>query len=144
MRPVMMCFLICLLAGSGLVLAEEGPIAYSVQVIRGTDSDQPPEPGIKKAGLKLSETLRCTLKWKNYWEIENKRVEVLPGHIGKVQLSREREVEINLRNSNTRTVAVFQKGKLLERTSVPQGDGITLIGANRDENSVWFVAVRRF
>ncbi len=40
-------------------MAEEGPIAYSVQVIRGTDSEQPPEPGSKKAGFQLSETLRC-------------------------------------------------------------------------------------
>ncbi len=132
-----------LFAFTGAARAADQAKQYYVQLIRGTDSDRPPQAGARNVGPKLSETLRCALKWTNYWEICQREVEVLPGRTTRVRLNSDREVEIDLRKPGTRTVAAFQSGQLVDRTSTPLGEAMSVIGAKRDEKSVWFIVVRR-
>jgi len=122
--------------------AQERPVTFYVQLIRGTDSEQPPEAGSKLIGTKLAGTLRC-LKWRHYLEIHRREVEVDPGQLTRVALRNGREAEIDLRSRTRRTVAAFKDGKLLDRTSVPTGDAMTLIGGDRDRKTGWFIVVRR-
>jgi hypothetical protein len=60
-----------------------------------------------------------------------------------VWLSNGREVEIDLSRRGKRTVTAFQSGRLLDRTIMPAGDAMTLIGGDRDQKSAWFIVVRR-
>jgi hypothetical protein len=67
----------------------------------------------------------------------------LPGRAARLRLGQEREIEIDLSRPGKRTIAAFRKGKFVDRMSVPMSDGISLMGGDRDEKSVWFFAVRR-
>ena len=66
-----------------------------------------------------------------------------PGQVGRVRLGNGREAEIDLRSPKERKVAAFQGGKVVDRTSMPTGEGMTIIGGSRDDKSVWFIVVRR-
>jgi hypothetical protein len=143
MRYFLSIVVLFVLAFPGVADAGDGAITYYVQLIRGTDSDQPPQAESGKVGSKLSQKLCCPFKWKHYWEICQRQVKVLPGQTVKVDLSNNRAAEIGLTKQGQRTVAAFLNAKLLARTSVPASDGMTVIGGDRDERSAWFIVVRR-
>jgi hypothetical protein len=123
--------------------ADEGAATFYVQLIRGTDTDQPPVPGAKSVGPKLAGTFRPVFKCKGFWEIKREQVTVSPGKVKRVQLGNGREAEIDLSAAKERKVAAFQDGKLVDRTSVPHGGGMTIIGGSREDKGVWFIVVRR-
>jgi len=58
-------------------------------------------------------------------------------------MSKEREVEIDLSNRNRRKVTAFENGKVIQRAMRPSGEGMTVIGGERDATSAWFIVVRR-
>ena len=63
--------------------------------------------------------------------------------MNRVQLGNGREAEIDLSSAKERKVAAFQNGKLVDRTVMPHGEGMTIIGGSREDKSVWFIVVRR-
>ena len=123
--------------------AGEGAITFYVQLVRGTETTQPPVPGCKPVGPKLAGTFRPVFKWKSYWEMNRQQVALGPGQTTRVRLGNGREAEIDLRNPKQRKVAAFQNGQLVDRTISPPGETMTIIGGNRDGKSVWFIVVRR-
>ena len=127
----------------GATRAQERAVTYYVQLIRSSDSDQPPQAESRRVGTKLAGTFCGVLRWKNYWEICQRKAEVVPGRATMVWLSNGREVEIDLRRRGKRTVTAFQNGRLVDRTIVPAGEAMTLIGGDRDQKSAWFIVVRR-
>ena len=131
------------IAVTGAVRGQERPITYYVQLIRSSDSEQPPQAESRRVGTKLAGTFCGVLKWKHYWEVCQRKTEVIPGRATMVWLSNGREVEIDLGRRGKRTVTAFQNGRLVERTIVPAGEAMTLIGGDRDQKSAWFIVVRR-
>ncbi len=140
--------IILILAAAGLALTtalmtKSEPILYYIQLVRGTDSTEPPELGSRKVGPKLEETFRGVLRWNHYWEIAQRKLEVTPGSSAKLRLNDEREVKIDLKVSGKRAVMAFQNGKLVNRTISPMGESMTIIGGDRDKKSSWFIVVRK-
>jgi hypothetical protein len=123
--------------------AQERAVTYYIQLIRSSDSEQPPQAESRRVGTKLAGTFCGVLKWKDYWEICQRKAEVIPGRATMVWLSNGREVEIDLSRRGKRTVTAFQNGRLVDRTIVPAGEAMTLIGGDRDQKSAWFIVVRR-
>ena len=123
--------------------AGEAPTTFYVQLIRGTDTAQPPLPGCKPVGPRLAQTLSPVFRWKGYWEISREHVALLPGQKSRVRLGYGREAEIDLSQPAQRRVSAFHKGQLVDRTISPVGDALTIIGGSRDAQSVWFIVVRR-
>ena len=68
---------------------------------------------------------------------------VSPEQVARVQLGNGREAEIDLRCPKARKVAAFQGGQLVDRTIIPTGEGMTIIGGSREDKSMWFIVVRR-
>jgi hypothetical protein len=130
-------------AWAGTAGAGQGTTTFYIQLIRGTEANQPPLPGCKHVGPKLADTFRPVFKWKNYWELNCQQVAVVHGGATRVKLGNGREAEIDLRNPKERRVAAFQDGQLVEKTVIPAGEAMTIIGGNRDSKSVWFIVVRR-
>jgi hypothetical protein len=128
---------------AGVARADDGAVRYRVQLIRGTDSDQPPVAGSLRVGNQLATTLRGPLKWKHYWQVCERKIAVRPGRKARMLLLNGREVEIDLTQHDRRAVAAFQGGRFVDRTVRPLGEAITLIGGSRDQASAWFIAVRR-
>jgi hypothetical protein len=134
------------LVGLAILLEKKNqaaPFTYYVQLIRGTEDDKPPLPGCRKVGPKLTGIFQSSLKWKDYWQIKLKEVALPPGHRTRVRLNNHREVEIDLSNPNLSKVTVFQDGKVVSRTISPMGQGSTLIGGDRNQNSAWFIVASR-
>ena len=75
--------------------------------------------------------------------MNRQQVAVSSGQVARVQLGNGREAEIDLRNPKARKVAAFQNGQLVDRTTMPKGQGMTIIGGNREDKCVWFIVVRR-
>jgi hypothetical protein len=138
---VILVILACALAGEAR--AGQGATTFYVQLVRGSETAQPPVPGCKQVGPRLAGTFRPVFKWKSYWEMNRQQVALAPGQTSRVRLGSGREVEIDLRNAKERRVAAFQNGQLVDRTISPPGEAMTIIGGNRDGKSVWFIVVRR-
>ena len=51
-------------AVTGVVRAQERAVTYYVQLIRSSDSEQPPQAGSRRVGAKLAETFSGVWKWK--------------------------------------------------------------------------------
>lgn len=130
-------------AVTGAVRAQERAVTYYVQLIRSSDSEQPPQAESRRVESKLAGTFWRVLRWKSYWEICQRKTEVMPGRATKVRLGNGREVEIDLSRRGKRTVTAFQNGRLVDRTIVPAGEATTLIGGDHDQKSAWFIVVRR-
>jgi hypothetical protein len=128
---------------NGTPQAEHQSSTFYVQLLRGTNQDEPPQPGSRPVGIKVARHLHAALHWRNYWEIKRQQVAVCSGKTTRVCLSNDRAVEIDLTNRNRRRVTAFENGKIVQRTLRPAGEGMTVIGGERDPDSAWFIVVRR-
>ena len=139
-------FGVVLLALTAMYLAsaaEPEKMTYYVQLIRGNNDDKPPVPGAKRIGLKLANNFRPIFKWESYWEINRQRIELAHGQKSRLKLSKEREVEIDLTEAGKRKVTVYSDGREVSRATRLSDEAMTIIGGDRDTNSVWFIVVRR-
>jgi hypothetical protein len=141
MRLILL-FTICLTASLSRATAAE-PVTFYVQLVRGTQSDQPPEPGAILVGPKLATNFVSALKFKHFWELERKCVRVETGQLLSLNLKNDHQVEIDLRDLHSRKVTAFRKGKIVERVSRPIGNGMTIIGSGGGAGNCSFVIVRR-
>jgi len=123
--------------------AEAEQATYCVQLIRGNNRDTPPVADAKPVSPELTKMIRRVFNWKSYWEINRQRVTLARGQKAKVRLSKEREVEIDLTDLAKRKVTAYEGRKAVTRSTWPVGNATTIIGGDRDSNSVWFIVVRR-
>ena len=128
---------------NGALPAEHRSNTFYVQLVRGNNEDAPPQPGSHPVGIKVARHLRSALNWKSYWELDCRQIAVCSGKTTRVCLSKDREVEIDLSNHNRRKVTAFENGRIVQRMLRPVGEGMTVIGGERDNESAWFIVVRR-
>ena len=136
-------FLLCGLVVGPVAADDASPTTYYIQLIRGTESDQPPAPGCHRVGAKLAERFNHVFKWSNYWEMCHRQIDLAPGGKARVALGNGREAEIDLGLKGKRKVRAFLDGKPVDCITGPVGEHMTLIGGDRDHKSVWFIVVRR-
>jgi hypothetical protein len=79
-----------------LAAGAEQVLLYEIELIRGTDSAEPPAPAATQASSESLNTLRGVLKPKHYWQIFHRSTALLPGRTVRLDLSNGREVEIDL------------------------------------------------
>jgi hypothetical protein len=126
-----------------LVQAPTAHIRYYVQLVRATESSQPPQTGSRPVGAKLATTFHGALRWKHYWELCRREADVPLGGTVNLRLPNQRAVEIDLTRPGKRTTVAFQNGKPVGRTVVPMGEAFTIIGGDRADTTAWFIVVRR-
>ncbi len=136
-------FALAILVSNLAVHAAEGAPTYYVQLVRGNNEDKPPAPGARLIGPKLSKSLHSVFRWKSYWEVSRQKVAVTAGEKTKVVLSKERTVEIDLSQPRKRKVTAVSNDVPVCSTTQTVGEELTVIGADRDPTSAWFVVVRR-
>lgn len=128
---------------NGTPSAEHHLNTFYVQLVRGSNDDTPPEPGSRPVGMKVARHLHSALNWKNYWELNRQQVAVCCGKTRRVCLSKDRSVDIELTKRGCRRVTALENGRIVQRTLRPVGEGMTVIGGERDQASAWFIVVRR-
>ena len=130
---------VMLLCGTSGTWADD---KYYVQVIKATNESDPPRKGAKLIGAKLGEQL-SPLRWKHYWEIERRDATVPAGKSKKVQLSRERTVEV-MPAANGKVEVRLYRGKNLARKSCHKvNDRMMAIFGGDEGRRAWFIVVRR-
>ena len=134
--------LLVLIGSAASLLAADAAHTFYIQLVRGTDTAKPPQPGCHQAGPRLAATFRPVFSWKHYWAVRCRPVPLRPGEKRRLRLGSGREVEIDLGQPKERKITTFRNGKVLDRTISPAGDHMTIIGDNREAKSAWFVVVR--
>jgi hypothetical protein len=122
--------------------ADKTEFKFDLQLIRGTDGDQPPVANAKLAGPELSRRLQM-FKWKNYWEINHRAVTVGAGGKARQRMTAEREVEIALDAPHEMTVSIYTNGKLTRRRTQSLDTPYYIAGGDKDDTQSWFIVLRR-
>lgn len=124
-------------------LAESPGQVFHVQLIRGTDQEQPEQVAWKAVGPKLIKKLGPKFRWKYYWEVSRHEVTVIPDKPARVRLSHEREIEIELHGDAESEVRLYRAGKLVRKSKQMLPAGMTIMGGGGEEAECWFIVVRR-
>ena len=128
--------------------AAETPVTYHVQLVLGTNQEKPPQANYKAIGPKLSQQLSGVFHWKTYWEANRQDIVVKNGKKGKVRLSKDFEVEIELFSpappATVREIRLFKKGVLACKSKREIGSKkMAILGSDSKDGNSWFVVVRR-
>jgi hypothetical protein len=120
--------------------AEKTARTFDLQLIRGTDGDQPPAAEAKLAGPELSRRLQM-FKWKNYWEINRRTVLLGTGGKTRQRMTADREIEIILDTPKEMTVSIYTNGKLTRRRTQSLDIPYYIAGGDRDATQSWFIVL---
>jgi hypothetical protein len=143
MKPLLVLFAF-LLFGPGCRPATDDPgFTFYLQLIRGSDQNTPPTPDAKPIGPKLAELLYSVFKWNNYWELKRDSVLVRQGQRIRKRMSPEREVEIELLDSQRMCVRIYVSGKPTRSRHQPAEGAFCIVGGDKGEDQSWFIVVRR-
>jgi hypothetical protein len=137
-------WLLLLLGGLSLAPAADPPLACYVQLIRGTDDTKPRDPAHKEIGPMLDKRLRPVFRWAHYWENQREQIALIPGKPSKVHLKNGRDLEVEWLKGGQIQVRVFRDNQLTRKvTHRNTVDMMAILGSEKDDESSWFVVVRR-
>ena len=122
---------------------EAQKVTFHVQLIRGSDSEQPEDPAWKPVGTKLGKNLRGVFRWKNYWEVKREAVMLSKDKVARLRLTREHEVEVKLLDPPNTRIRLYQNGELIRCSHQPISEHMSILGGEYKTGECWFVVVRR-
>jgi len=131
-------FAIALVAG-----LEDSSITFCIQLIRGTNLEEPQNASWKPVGPRLTKRLSPVFRWKAYWEVSRHAAKVDLGKTTRVRLSKEREVEIKLMDREKAEVRLFVNGKLSRTSKQSIDTRIWVLGGDKEMDESWFIVVKR-
>jgi hypothetical protein len=116
-----------------------------VQLLWGTDEEKSPNPKHRPVEPALREKLKnIPLKWKNYFEVNSKVVEVPLGATRNVSLSETCDLEIKNIDGVQTEVTHFGKGKKSgTRTQAMPKGSVFILGGDAPGATAWLVVLRR-
>lgn len=131
-----------MLGMQAMCLGDGMPAVFYAQLIRGTDIGKPAASTWRPVGPKLSKQFCPKFRWNYYWEVNRQAVSVVPGKFTRVRLAPEREIEIELRDSDYE-VRLFTGGKLSRSSRQALQSRMSIMGGGWEESESWFIVVRR-
>jgi hypothetical protein len=144
MLPKSLWLLVLALASVTTVgAADAQTVTFYVQLIRGSDSDKPEDPACKPVGPKLGKILRGVFRWKNYCEVKRETVSLSKDKVVRVQLTKERGVELKLLDPPNTQIRLYHKGQLTRCSRQPINEHLCVLGGDSTTGDPWFVVVRR-
>ena len=143
-QPSRIPLLLLALASLALLQAADAPkTTFSVQLVRGSDSDRPNDPAWKPVGASLSKSLQAVFRWKNYWEVNRQTVTLSKDKVARLRLSRESDVEVRLLNPPHTQIRLYHNGALTRCSHQPISEHMSVLGGESMNGECWFVVVRR-
>ncbi len=122
--------------------AKTGSKTLYVQVILGCDKDKPANSNYREVGPKLAAKLSPVFRWKHFWEVEQKKVELDPAKISKVALPGDRTLEIQRLKSGEVEVRLLRKSGLITKSRQSPSSGMAILGGEESSKDSFFVVVR--
>jgi hypothetical protein len=122
--------------------ADKSGITLYLQLIRGTEGDQPPVADARLVGPALSGRLQM-FKWKNYWEVNRRTILLGEGEKTRQRMTAEREVEVARNTEGELTVSIYAHGKLTRRRTQSLDTPFYIAGGDDDATQSWFIVLRR-
>ena len=139
------------LVGTGLdwagqrALAAEGKadLKFEVQLIWGTNDAKPSDKGLKEVETKITEGLKGIFKWKNYFEVTRKRMDVGGGATQRLKMSDKCEVEVQSLGGSNVEIRLIGEGKCVNKVkqTISPGKLITIAGGDKNDTA-WFVVLK--
>jgi hypothetical protein len=118
---------------------------FEAQLIWGSNESKSPDPKHKPVEGALKKKLEdLPLKWKNYFEVNRKTVEVTSSSPKRVTMSDRCDIEIKLLGNDFVEVSLFGKGApVLKRTQSLPKDETLVVAGNAPNSTAWLVVVKR-
>jgi hypothetical protein len=113
-----------------------------VQVIRGTDKEKPSDASYRQIGPKLAGRLSPVFRWKHYWEVERKQVQLKGSEVTKVALAGQRTLEIERLKSGETEVRLFRRSGLVTKNRQAAHGKMMILGGEESSRDSFFVVVR--
>ena len=136
---------------SALALALPWPAAagdsehhkYTAVLIWGTDGQKPDEQNFKEVPKELAKKFHL-FKWKNYFEVTRKDVDLKVGESKNVELSEKCEVKLHLTQKQELEIELFGEKKSVYKgtQSMPLKDELILGGDIAKNSTAWFVVLK--
>lgn len=131
---------------SARAFAEDTPLR--VQLVWGTNDPKPENDKLKEVDSKLADELRSLLKWMNYFQVEEKVINLPHKGDQKVKLSPKCEVVLRYKDENTVEIQLIGEGQLYGKPQQKQiaelkgGHRWTIGGKDTQKwGDAWFVVV---
>lgn len=139
-RAMVLCSLL-----AATVVAMAGDSKFEAQLIWGTNDAKSPDPKHMPVEAEVQKKLSdLPLKWKNYFEVNRKSLQVPRDGNAKVALSDKCSIEVKDLEGKKVEVSLVGKGEpVLKRTQpLPKGD-ILVLGGNAPNATAWLVTLKR-
>src|SRR5262249_25620451 len=124
------------------------PVQYRLEshLLWATDAEKPDDPRLKDLSDQLRNKLAKGIKWKNIWEVGDKRMFwVAAGATNKVRISPLCEIEFHHLDKENFEIKMFGEKKpvpVIHKMRESFADGRALVLAGDDKNdSAWFVVL---
>ena len=142
MKTLMLFLLGTSLVADSVQAGDGSERVYQVQLVRGTNSDQPENPKWKSVSPKLAKRLSPVFRWKNYWEVDQQTVKVAHNKPARTVFSNDRSLEIQLVSPDISEIRLYRKGELVRKTRQSAQAKFSIMGGDREQGQCWFVVVR--
>lgn len=146
LRPARLCWIVALLLLMfTLPNARAAEMKLEAQLIWGTNDEKSPDPQHKAVDAAVEKKLRhLPFRWKNYFEVTRKTLNVNKDASEKITLSKECDLEVKNLGNNQLEVSLYGKGKLVSRIKqkLPEGE-LLVTGGNAENLTAWFVVLRQ-
>jgi|ERR1043166_1499944 hypothetical protein len=122
--------------------APAGTLKLELQLVWATNDEKSPDPKLQLAEEDISKKLKKGFKWKNYFEVRRKAVELNGAEPKKVEMSKKASLDIKNVGNGKIEVRFFGEGKEVDHRTEPLSNCPLIFGGIAENETGWFVVVK--
>ena len=128
-----------LIAASGHIAVQAEPVTLQARLVLGTSKEQKDQ---MEASGGIKRKLARVFKWKHYYELNSKQMNIADTATKSAKLSRAAQIKVTNRKNGRVSVILFSKGKMLvqKTQNLKPGSHMVLAG-NTESDSAWFIVL---
>ena len=128
-----------LIAASGHIAAQADAVTLQARLILGTSKEQKDK---MEASGGIKRKLARVFKWKHYYELNSKQMNIADTVTKSVKLSRAAQVKVTNMKNGRLSVSLFSKGKMLvQKTQNMKPGSHMVLAGNTGAEEAWFIVL---
>lgn len=138
-----MVVLVC--ADRVVAAGEGGEQGFTASLVWGTNTAEPADSVLKPVSEEVSRKLgKLPFKWRHYYLVEKKEIQVATGQPQTVRLSEQCEIIVKPLDQERVELSLRGEGKPVGKvTQKLPSDELLVTGGNAENLTAWFVVLRR-